>query len=115
MIPIPVRTESLDLVAALRRHGTAQEFKQQAQKILRTSQAHLAMMRLAIETDDAQNLERFASLLVNTFTLLSPPAALDLSLMLERQGRAKQLTDASQTIKLLDIEFNRLQTTIANL
>ena len=110
-----IRKESLDFEAVLRRHGTVEQIKKFSRETLPDVKTHLTTMQHAIKTKDPQNLERLARILVDTLTDLSPPAALDLALLLVRQGRSGILTESPQTIELLKNAINRLQKTIATL
>jgi len=110
-----IRCESLDQEAALQRHGSAQQLKKRASEILPLCQRHLNIMRLAFTTQNPEMLEQIAHDLVTLLGELSPPAALDIALQIERMARIKNLAETDIVINHFEKELTKLQELFAHL
>lgn len=104
-----IRCESFDQEAALQRHGTAPQVQKRAHEILPLCHRNLSIMRVAITTQNSDILEQTAHDLVTLLGELSPPAALDLALQIEKFARTRHITDIDAIIDRFEAELDKLQ------
>ena len=110
-----IRCESFDQEAALQRHGTTPQLQKRALEILPLCHRSLNIMRLAFTTQNSQILEQTAHDIVSLLGELSPPAALDLALQIEKVARTHNLVDIGATIDRFEEELNKLQVVLNHL